>query len=184
VSARAVLFGVLIAGALVTRTAQAQRIGEFSLRGGTATATPASDSVVGGTGPSVEASFGTRFGSFVVLLEAGYLGVSSDRHVWRYGVGARYELGRGPWRPYLVGGLGGYDDTGRRLENIEGVVFTSDLSWFGINAGLGVRRAFEHSPFSLLAESRLHVRMQEAYPEMGAIGLELVTVLVGGTVSW
>jgi len=183
VSAGRSLIGVLVAAVLVTSGAHAQRIGEFSLRGGAAIATPA-DSVVGGTGPSVEASFGTRFGSFVVLLEGGYLGVSSDRHVWRYGAGLRYEIGHGPWRPYVVGGLGGYDDTGRRLDSIEGVVFTSDLSWFGVNAGLGVRRGLEHSPFSLLAESRMHIRMQEAYPQVGKVGLELVTVLVGGTVSW
>lgn len=182
-SVRIALASALLAFVFGAVPAHAQRIGEFSVRGGAAIATPA-DSVEGGTGPSVEASFGTRFGPVVVLLEGGYLGVSSERHAWRYGVGVRYEIGPGPWRPYLVGGLGGYDDTGRRLENVDGVVFTSDLSWFGVNAGAGVRRGFGSSPFSLLAESRLHIRMQNAFPENDTVGLELVTVLVGGTVSW
>jgi hypothetical protein len=162
---------------------EAQRFGEVSLRGGAAIATPA-DSVVGGTGPAVEASFGTRFGPVVILLEGGYLGVSSERHVWRYGVGARYEFGKGRWRPYVVGGLGGYDDKGRRLEVVDGVEFVSDLSWFGINAGAGVRYGLRGSPFSLLAESRLHVRMQRVYPEYDLGQLEIVTVMVGGAVSW
>jgi hypothetical protein len=161
----------------------AQRIGEFSLRGGVAIAT-AGDSVTSGAGPSVEASWGTRFGRVVVLLEGGYLGVSSVRHVWRYGVGARYEFGHGEWRPYLVGGFGGYDDSGRRIEYVDGTSFTSDLSWFGVNGGVGVRKSFGRSPLALLAESRLHVRVQNVQPETNMVRLELVTVLVGGTVSW
>ena len=164
-------------------TLQAQRFGEVSLRAGAAIATPA-DSVIGGTGPTVEASFGTRFGSVVILLEGGYLGVSADRHVWRYGVGARYEFGSGAWRPYVVGGLGGYEDIGRRLEVIDGYQFVSDMSWFGVNAGAGVRRGFAGSPLSLLAESRLHVRMQRVYPDYDLPRLELVTVMLGGAVSW
>ena len=177
--------GVLAALALVLAPAalEAQRFGEVSLRAGAAIATPA-DSVVEGTGPAIEASFGTRFGPVLILLEGGYLGISSERHVWRYGVGARYEFGKGAWRPYVVGGLGGYDDVGRRLEVIDGYQFVSDLSWFGVNAGAGVRHGFAGSPFSLLAESRLHIRMQRVYPDYDLPKLELVTVTVGGAVSW
>ena len=162
---------------------EAQRFGEVSLRAGATIATPA-DSVVGGTGPAIEASFGTRFGPVVILLEGGYLGVSSDRHVWRYGVGARYEIGKGAWRPYVVGGLGGYEDIGRRLEVIDGYQFVSDMNWFGVNVGAGVRHGFDGSPFSLLAESRLHVRMHRVYPDYDLAKLELVTVMLGGAVSW
>lgn len=174
-----------VAFALLTTPAvlEAQHFGEVSLRAGPAIATPA-DSVVGGTGPAIEASFGTRFGPVVILLEGGYLGISADRHVWRYGVGARYEFGNGEWRPYAVVGLGGYDDKGRRLEVVDGYQFVSDLSWFGVNAGAGVRRGFGRSPFSLLAESRLHVRTQRVYPDYDLGQLELVTVMLGGAVSW
>jgi hypothetical protein len=182
-SAPRLLLGVLLALAIPHAALHAQRFGEFSVRGGAAIATPA-DSVVGGTGPAVEAAFGTRFGAVVILLEAGYLGVSSERHLWRYGVGARYEFGQGAWRPYVVGGLGGYDDKSRRIEVIEGYQFTSDLSWFGVNVGAGVRHDFERSPLSLLAESRMHVRMQRVYPEYDLPKLELVTLMLGGAVSW
>ena len=177
--------GARLTFALLTApvTLSAQQFGEVSLRAGAAIATPA-DSVVEGTGPAIEASFGTRFGSVVILLEGGYLGVSSDRHVWRYGVGARYEFGKGAWRPYVVGGLGGYDDKGRRIEVIDGYQFVSDLSWFGMSGGAGVRHGFGRSPLSLLAESRFHVRMQRVYPDYDLAKLELVTVLVGGVVSW
>ena len=161
----------------------AQRLGEFSLRAGAAIATPA-DSIVGGTGPALEASYGTRFGPIVVLLEGGYLWVSDLRHVWRYGIGVRGEFGHGGWRPYLVGGLGGYSDTGRRLESIEGQEFVSSLSWFGVNGGAGVRREFGRSPLSLMAESRFHVRMQSAYPDTRVVGLEIISVMLGGVVSW
>ena len=85
-SAGRALAGILLLAALPA-TSEAQRIGEFSLRGGAAIAT-AADSVVSGTGPSLEASFGTRFGPVVVLLEGGYLGVSTERHVWRSGIAA------------------------------------------------------------------------------------------------
>jgi hypothetical protein len=84
----------------------------------------------------------------------------------------------------VVGGLGGYDDSGRRIENVDGVQFTSDLSWFGVNIGGGVRRGFGRSPFSLLAESRLHIRVQNVYTDASTVALELVTVMAGGTVSW
>ena len=170
-------------GLLLPAVLHAQRIGEFSVRVGAATAA-GTDSVVTGTGPAVEASFGTRFGRVVILLEGGYLGVSAERHAWRYGVGARYEFGTAAWRPYAVVGLGGYDDKGRRLENVEGQVFTSDLSWFGVNAGGGVRREFAGSPWGVTAEARMHVRMQQAFPENDTVGLELVTLLLGGVVSW
>jgi hypothetical protein len=174
--------GVLLALASPP-AARAQVFGEFSLRGGLAIATP-DDSVVGGAGPAVETSFGARFGPVVILLEGGYLGVSSERHVWRYGGGARYEFGKAEWRPYLVGGLGGYQDKGRRREVVDGVEFVSDLSWFGVNVGAGVRHDLGRSRFSVLAESRLHLRMQRVYPDDDLGQLELVTVMAGGVLSW
>ena len=161
----------------------AQRVGEFSLRAGSAIATPA-DGVLGGAGPAVEASFGTRFGSVVILLEGAYLGISDVRHVWRYGLGARGEFGQGEWRPYVVGGMGGYSDEGRRLESFDGEQFPSSLSWFGVNAGAGLRREFGRSPFSLMAETRVHVRAQRVYPENNVLAVEMISVLAGGTVSW
>jgi hypothetical protein len=175
--------GALLVLVVPRAAAHAQGFGEVSLRAGMAIATPG-DSVVGGTGPAVEASFGTRFGPVVILLEGGYLGVSSERHVWRYGAGARFEFGKGEWRPYVVGGLGGYDDKGRRREVVDGYEFVSDLSWFGVNAGAGVRHGFAGSPFSLLAEGRMHIRMQRVYPDYDLAELELVTVMVGGVLSW
>lgn len=179
---RAVL-GLLLAAALPLGAVRAQGFGEVSLRAGAAVATPG-DSVAGGTGPAFEASFGTRFGPVVILLEGGYLGVSSERHLWRYGGGARYEFGTTEWRPYVVAGLGGYEDKGRRREVVDGVEFSSDLNWFGVSAGAGIRRGIGHSPLSLLAESRLHLRMQRVYPDDDLGKLELVTVMVGGTLSW
>jgi hypothetical protein len=175
--------GALLVLVVPRAAAHAQGFGEVSLRAGMAIATPG-DSVVGGTGPAVEASFGTRFGPVVILLEGGYLGVSSERHVWRYVAGARFEFGKGEWRPYVVGGLGGYDDKGRRREVVDGYEFVSDLSWFGVNAGAGVRHGFAGSPFSLLAEGRMHIRMQRVYPDYDLAELELVTVMVGGVLSW
>jgi len=175
--------GVLLALAASPRASRAQGFGEFSLRGGLSIATPG-DSVVGGAGPAIETSFRARFGPVVILLEGGYLGVSSERHVWRYGGGARYEFGKAEWRPYLVGGLGGYQDKGRRREVVDGVEFVSDLSWFGVNVGAGVRHELGRSRFSLLAESRLHLRMQRVYPDYDLGQLELVTVMAGGVLSW
>jgi hypothetical protein len=183
VSARLTALGLLLVMALPSGAAEAQGFGEVSLRAGATLATPG-DSVVGGSGPAVEASFGTRFGSVVILLEGGYLGVSSERHVWRYGGGARYEFGQAAWRPYVVAGLGGYDDKGRRREVVDGVEFVSDLSWFGVNVGAGIRHELGRSRFSLLAESRLHIRMQRVYPDYDLGELELVTVMVGGVLSW
>jgi len=183
VSLRHAVLGALLALVAKPAATHAQGFGEVSLRAGAAIATPG-DSVVGGTGPAVEASFGTRFGPVVILIEGGYLGVSSERHLWRYGVGARYEFGKGAWRPYVVGGLGGYDDKGRRREVVDGYEFVSELSWFGVNVGAGIRRGLAQSRFALLAESRLHIRMQRVYPDYDLGRLELVTVMVGGVLSW
>jgi hypothetical protein len=183
VTARRATLGLLLQLALPWGAAEAQGLGEVSLRAGAAIATPG-DSVVGGTGPAFEASFGTRFGPVVILLEGGYLGVSSERHLWRYGGGARYEFGKAEWRPYVVAGLGGYEDKGRRREVVDGVEFVSDLNWFGVNLGAGIRHGLGQSRLSLLAESRLHLRMQRVYPDNDLGKLELVTVMLGGVLSW
>jgi hypothetical protein len=182
-TARLAALGLLLVLALPCGAVEAQGVGEVSLRAGAAIATPG-DSVVGGAGPAFEASFGTRFGPVVILLEGGYLGVSSERHVWRYGGGARYDFGKADWRPYVVAGLGGYEDKGRRREVVDGVEFVSDLAWFGVNVGAGIRRGLAGSRFSVLAESRLHIRMQRVYPDYDLGQLELVTVMLGGVLSW
>lgn len=82
------------------------------------------------------------------------------------------------------GGLGGYEDKGRRRELVDGVESVSDHNWFGVNVGVGIRRGLAESRFSLLAESRLHIRMQRVYPDYDVGRLELVTVMVGGVLSW
>jgi len=171
--------GVLLALAASPRASRAQGFGEFSLRGGLSIATPGY-SVVGGTGPGRRDVLRRALRSRRDPARGWIPGVSSERHVWRYGGGARYEFGKAEWRPYLVGGLGGYQDKGRRREVVDGVEFVSDLSWFGVNVGAGVRHELGRSRFSLLAESRLHLRMQRVYPDYDLGQLELVTVMAGG----
>ena len=82
----------------------------------------------------------------------------------------------------LLGAAGALD--AQVLDAVARYEFASDLSWFGVNAGAGVRHGFAGSPFALLAEGRMHVRMQRVYPEYDLAELELVTILVGGVLSW
>lgn len=174
--------GALV-GAAIPKGAHGEPIGEATLRLGASSATT-DDEARSGTGPSVEGAFGPRFGPVVVMLEGGYHGISSDRHLWRYGLAARTEFGHGAWRPYLVGGLGGYSDNWRAPNEFDGLISENQVSWFGGSLGAGVRHGFAGSALSLSAEGRVHARLQDVGPPQGEAAVEFLTLYAAGHVAW